>query len=66
MPSKLSEAAKLVIFIWEVPGWNFSRDMIVLRFIICDLPLNHWDHGFESHSSHKCLSVFLLCLCCPV
>jgi hypothetical protein len=25
-----------------------------------------WDHGFESHSWHGCLSAFILCLCHPV
>jgi hypothetical protein len=24
------------------------------------LPLKHWDRGFESHSSHGCLFVFVL------
>jgi hypothetical protein len=23
---------------------------------------NHWDRGFESHSKHRCLSAFVLCL----
>jgi hypothetical protein len=26
-------------------------------------PLEHWDRGFESHSRHGCLFVFILCLC---
>jgi hypothetical protein len=25
-------------------------------------PLESWDSGFESHSRHGCLSVFILCL----
>jgi hypothetical protein len=25
--------------------------------------LEHWDRGFESHSRHGCLFVFILCLC---
>jgi hypothetical protein len=25
-----------------------------------------WDRGFESHSMHRCLYVFILCLCCSV
>jgi hypothetical protein len=25
-------------------------------------PLEHLDHGFESHSSHGCLCAFILCL----
>jgi hypothetical protein len=28
----------------------------------CLCPLERWDHGFESHSSYGCLSVFILCL----
>jgi hypothetical protein len=28
--------------------------------------LESWDRGFESHSRHKCLCAFILCLCCPV
>jgi hypothetical protein len=24
-------------------------------------PLEHWDHGFESHSRHGCLCAFILC-----
>jgi hypothetical protein len=30
------------------------------------LPLEHWDHGFESHSSHGCLCAFILWLSCSV
>jgi hypothetical protein len=29
-------------------------------------PLEHWHRGFESHSGHGCLFVFILCLCCHV
>jgi hypothetical protein len=29
-------------------------------------PLKHWDRGLEFHTKHGCLSVFILCLCCPV
>jgi hypothetical protein len=29
-------------------------------------PLEHWDRGFESHSSHGCLCTFILYLCCSV
>jgi hypothetical protein len=32
----------------------------------CLRSLEHWDRGFESHSRHGCLSLFILCLCCPV
>jgi hypothetical protein len=28
--------------------------------------LAHWGRGFETHSSHGCLSTFILCLCCPL
>jgi hypothetical protein len=27
-----------------------------------DRPLEHWDHGFESHSRHGCVSAFF-CVC---
>jgi hypothetical protein len=29
----------------------------------CLHPLEHWDNGFESHSRHGCVFVFILCLC---
>jgi hypothetical protein len=29
----------------------------------CLRPLEHWDWGFESHSMHGCLFVFILFLC---
>jgi hypothetical protein len=29
----------------------------------CLRPLGHWERGFESHSMHKCLFVFILCMC---
>jgi hypothetical protein len=32
----------------------------------CLLSLEHWDRGFEYHSRHGCLCMFLLCLCCSV
>jgi hypothetical protein len=28
--------------------------------------LEHWDHGFESHSRHGYLCAFILCLCCSL
>jgi hypothetical protein len=28
----------------------------------CLRPLKHWDRGFESHSRHGCLFLFILCL----
>jgi hypothetical protein len=30
--------------------------------INCLLPLEHWGHGFESHSRHGCLRAFILCV----
>jgi hypothetical protein len=32
----------------------------------CLRPLKRWNRVFESHSRHGLLSMFLLCLCCPV
>jgi hypothetical protein len=32
----------------------------------CLRPLEAYGRGFESHSTHGCLSTFILCLCCPV
>jgi hypothetical protein len=32
----------------------------------CLRPLEHWGRGFESHSRHRCLPMFILCLCFPV
>jgi hypothetical protein len=29
-------------------------------------PLERWECGFESHSRHGCLCVFILCLCFSV
>jgi hypothetical protein len=29
----------------------------------CLLPLNHWEHWFESHLRHKCLCMRLSCVC---
>jgi hypothetical protein len=37
---KLSEAVKLLIYIWEVPGSNLSR-FTSLRHIISDKPISH-------------------------
>jgi hypothetical protein len=32
----------------------------------CLRSLGRWDRGFESHSRHGCMCVFILCLCCSV
>jgi hypothetical protein len=32
----------------------------------CLRSLERWDRGFDSHSSHRCLCAFILCLCCSV
>jgi hypothetical protein len=34
----------------------------VNQYIHCLHPLERWDRGFESHSGHGYLSVFILCL----
>jgi hypothetical protein len=34
--------------------------------MICLHPLKRCDRGFESHSRHRCLCAFILCLCCSV
>jgi hypothetical protein len=28
----------------------------------CLRSLEHWDHGFESHSGHGCVCAFVLCV----
>lgn len=32
----------------------------------CLCLLEHWHHGFEFHSTHRCLFAFILCLYCTL
>jgi hypothetical protein len=46
--------------------WNSDHSSRAVCSMSCLRPLWHLGHGFESHSRHECLFVFILCLCCPV
>jgi hypothetical protein len=58
--------------ILEVDGPCAIIDFVVSAVAVrsksmnCLRPLEHWDHGFKSHSRHVCLCAFILCLCCSV
>jgi hypothetical protein len=52
----------------NTPSWRGAqlkhRDNFTFTFAgpngrtYCLRPLEHWDHGFESHSRHGCVSAF--------
>jgi hypothetical protein len=60
---------------WDEDVWLFvyidnavqaDHGGLEVKGMNCPRPLEHWDHGFESHLRHGSLSMFILCLCCPV
>jgi hypothetical protein len=57
--SQLSEAKVVTIIRYAEHSGGAVYGMNRLRL------LEHWNRGFEFHSRHGCLSVFILCLCSP-
>jgi hypothetical protein len=55
----LSRPNNIWITIIEPVFWRGILDCIMNNL----RPLEHWDHGFESHSRHGTVLVFILCLC---
>jgi hypothetical protein len=47
----------------SVIRWRADHSGRAVWGMKCLRPLEHWGRGFESHSRHGCLFVFILCLC---
>jgi hypothetical protein len=49
-----------------VIGLGADHSGRAVQVMNCLRSLEHCHHGFDSHSRHGCLCMFILCLCCSV